>query len=434
MATRCAVGGWSQSRDGSGKRAKRTTFAGVAVMWLRLLTLAVAFVAVPSHAKDQEGYRIGAWYMPTWRADVESLHIRQSAKIYGRQDPWGGIRDYAGGHGRYPTGMGETDSQADFSGRKPKLGFYDLRQSGVIQEQIRQAKTGGLAFFSFYWYWDSDTQRELYDTAWRFLEADVARSLTYVLAGITISKKPISLLEWRSRIVPVLVEKYFAHPNYMRIDGRPVFIDFNLRFDNRGTSDIAYSILRDATKKQLGVEPFLLKRVGKQTNALHLRHFLVQQGFDGLTCFRFPIERPAEPYLVTITRWHRELDSWVSAARNWQGNEVAFVPCGTTAFDARPWYMIGWGPWVKTEFRKPSDRPFNLPAAPGEFSMHLQYLRDILDQHPNLTHKMAILYAWNEWGEGGTIEPSEKNDDALLHTIRDVFWKSPQPASKVLVH
>jgi len=403
------------------------------MMWLRLLTLAAAFAAIPSHAEDQQGFRIGAWYMPTWRADVDSLHIRQSAKIYGRKDPWGGIRDYAEGHGRYPTGVGGTDAPADFSGRKPKLGFYDLRQPAVIQAQIRQAKDGGLAFFAFYWYWDSDKQQELYDTAWRFLEADAGKNLSYVLAGITLSKKPISQLEWRSRIVPVLVEKYFAHPNYMRIDGRPVFIDFNLRFDSRGTSDVAYSILRDAAKKRLGVEPFLLKRIGAQTNALHLRHFLIQQGFDGLTCFRFPIERPAEPYLVTVTRWQRDLSHWVSVAEDWEGKKVTFVPCGTTAFDARPWYMIGWGPWMNPNFRHPGDRPFNLPASTSDFSSHLRSLRDILDRHPNLTHKMAILYAWNEWGEGGTIEPSEKNDATLLRTIRDVFSELPQPASKVLV-
>jgi hypothetical protein len=234
------------------------------------------------------------------------------------------------------------------------------------------------------------------------------------------------MADWSGKIVPRLVGKYFSNPGYLRIDGRPVFIDFNLQFDTLATAQQAYDVLREATRKALGVTPFLLKRVGEETRPENLRHYFAAQRMDGLTCFRFPVGRPDEAYAETLQRWHGDLDRWIAYSAAAEKGRRAFVPCGTTTFDPRPWYMIGWGHWMNPEFSSPGKRPYNRPAAPGEFRAHLAYLREMLDRFPAITHGMAILYAWNEWGEGGILEPSETAGSALLDEVSAAF---AQPAA-----
>jgi hypothetical protein len=53
-----------------------------------------------------------------------------------------------------------------------------------------------------------------------------------------------------------------------------------------------------------------------------------------------------------------------------------------------------------------------------------------LDQYPRLglpakegRKKMLLIYAWNEFGEGGIVAPTQGDKEMKLETIREVFGK-----------
>lgn len=397
-------------------------------MSLSALTLTLLIALSSGFVRAAEDYQIGAWYFPLWESGVENLQVRQAAKIYGRSDVWGGVRDYAEGKGKFTITDFETGRAVDYSSRRPLLGFYDLRSEDVIRAHISQAKSGGLSFFAFYWYWDGDQRKEPYSAIERFLKVDPQGEFRYVLAGITLGRQKISLDDWRSTLLPRLIDQYFSHPGYLKIGGRPVLIDFNLQFDTQETSSLAMNLLRSETKAKRGVEPLLIKRVGDRTRPEHLNYYASVLQVDGLTCFSFPMKGPAEKYQETSRRWFGSLEHWLAASQSLPKRRNIFIPCATTPFDSRPWYMIGWGPWVNAEYKTPQDRPYNAPTRAEEFGAHLQALKDFLARHPGETNNLAIVYAWNEWGEGGVLEPSAVDGTRMLDQVKKVF-RSELPAN-----
>jgi hypothetical protein len=62
------------------------------------------------------------------------------------------------------------------------------------------------------------------------------------------------------------------------------------------------------------------------------------------------------------------------------------------------------------------------------FSNHLSTVKTYLDGHSNETAKCTIIYAWNEWGEGGIIEPAYTLGYTRLDTIQAVFGLKPRLA------
>jgi hypothetical protein len=98
-------------------------------------------------------------------------------------------------------------------------------------------------------------------------------------------------------------------------------------------------------------------------------------------------------------------------------NQPFHIPCASTGFDARPWFKVGWG------FRDdgPLHRPYNTGITPELFENDLRTMRDYIDQHPTQTDRMLTIYAWNEWGEGGIIEPSARAGYRYLDIVQNAF-------------
>jgi hypothetical protein len=81
----------------------------------------------------------------------------------------------------------------------------------------------------------------------------------------------------------------------------------------------------------------------------------------------------------------------------------------------------GWDdtPWLDPTRNDPHNNSF--PTSADEFRAHLQEARDLLVANPEKTWGICLIYAWNEFGEGGYIEPSKKYEDSLLKQVKEVF-------------
>lgn len=81
-----------------------------------------------------------------------------------------------------------------------------------------------------------------------------------------------------------------------------------------------------------------------------------------------------------------------------------------------------WG----TAGRGVNDEPYNTDICVQAFTAHLQTVKRYLDRHPKSTARTFIVYAWNEWGEGGIIEPSRTLGYACLDALTSVFGLRPR--------
>jgi hypothetical protein len=60
------------------------------------------------------------------------------------------------------------------------------------------------------------------------------------------------------------------------------------------------------------------------------------------------------------------------------------------------------------------------------FQQFLQKARGFLDQEPRLRvegQRMALIYAWNELGEGGELIPTKAEGDIYVRQVNAVFGK-----------
>jgi hypothetical protein len=80
--------------------------------------------------------------------------------------------------------------------------------------------------------------------------------------------------------------------------------------------------------------------------------------------------------------------------------------------------------------RAPLDKPFELGELPFSyilsdntpelFEESLRRAKKFVDEH-NKEPRIITIYAWNEWTEGGYLEPDTVNGMAYLEAIKRVF-------------
>ena len=99
-------------------------------------------------------------------------------------------------------------------------------------------------------------------------------------------------------------------------------------------------------------------------------------------------------------------------------SQQPFIPVATQRWDRRPWEGIGGlGP-------KGSRASWYFEGrTPAAFETQMQRLAEWIKAHPNEVTKdrLALVYAWNEIGEGGWLVPCREDPDgAYLKVIRRV--------------
>lgn len=110
----------------------------------------------------------------------------------------------------------------------------------------------------------------------------------------------------------------------------------------------------------------------------------------------YPIER--------LYQLHRE--SWAGS------RELPRIPCVSVGWDPRPWENAQRGSWYYTG------------RTPEKFAAHLRELVSWMDTHPEqcTPERYAVVFAWNELGEGGWLVPTKGDPDGVwLRAIRDAL-------------
>jgi len=227
-----------------------------------------------------------------------------------------------------------------------------------------------------------------------------------------------------------LAKRLFSHPQYLRIQNRPVVFLYASRHLIGDTRDILLRV-RGHVKEKTGFDPYFIgdevfynvPEQGSDGVAKLLPNLIPNwdriRAFDAITLYNpynpdAPYneqDEPIEYFLKETESLYRKYRSIAETAG------VPFIPTVIPGYDDR--------------VLRPKINAYPLERKNNTGTYLLDQLLDISESSlsgsaPNMT----IITSWNEWNEGTQIEPGKKSldnetDDSELKILKSRFLKSP---------
>ena len=340
-------------------------------------------------------------------------------------------------------GIGEWQSvksavkkyEGDTWPRKPLWGYVNEADPGVMQMQIDAAADHGVNVFIYDWYWFDGRPflEQCLDNG--FLKAPNRDRMKFYLMWANhdannLWNKEISDTEagdtviWKGAvderqfdiICDRLIEKYFKQPNYYRIDGKPVFMIYDLNNLLTGLGGV------ENTRKKLS--EFKEKCAAAGFGGLHLQltqwgervlnlsgvdggrkpdsEIAPRLGFDSLTNYQFV-------HFVNIDRDYSEIvKDVVPLWEKWtEKYPIPYFPHVSVGWDNNPRYHSFRRGIVKNN-------------TPEQIEKALREAKAFVDTH-NLPAPLITVNSWNEWTETSYLEPDDLYGYGYLEAVKRVF-------------
>jgi hypothetical protein len=136
---------------------------------------------------------------------------------------------------------------------------------------------------------------------------------------------------------------------------------------------------------------------------------LHDEGYDVATAYNYPSAGANDG---TRSPYHDLVDAYISL---WDRLRAAgdYLLAPLSGWDPRPWHG-----------EDTLARPGNTPE---EFRRMLLAARERMDPNGPPSRRVMIIEAWNEWGEGSTVEPDLEDGFAKVDAIREVFAPQAGP-------
>lgn len=327
----------------------------------------------------------GAWYFPGWKDNPN-----------------------------HPFGSPWTKAwfwSSSYPERQPLQGWYDESKQEAMDRSISMAVAGGLDFFAFNWYYDSATKTSPGDHAiTNFLASEVTGMTCAVGFESQTREVPVSCLQDWNDIVDRWA-RMFESPKYMRVKGRPVV--FVVKVDH----------MHETVAKKAGVTHAQLLSIARQRSGENIYFVACGQalpywtyqaelaGYDAYSTYNLsavwtnkntsPVPGPSpQSYADLDANYRSEWGWWVSKLKT---SKLKFWVPITAGFDSRPWAGRCVGVGTCTELYAHAD------AAASVANLNTVLCEGV------------IAYAWNEWGEGGWLEPDLAAGRQKLGTLKSVF-------------
>jgi hypothetical protein len=357
--------------------------------------------------------KVGAYYFGAYDNRTNPYLLQAVKRVYGRYpDPWGGVRDFSGDDPNVPQNT-QGWTGVDWSYLKPTIGYYDDSQPDVLRQQITQATSHGLSYFAFYDYWNNATGTTQYDDAIKaFLAAPNSNTMQFMVTPCITPNPgdpehldlPLSQIQAAAHAFAA----YTAKPNYLTAqDGRPMIFLCDTR--GVGSQSIAdqnafISALRQEIKAASGRDAYILSQsdwadpsVSRQLNS------------DAYACVNIGkpvIDGSYAEYVNTLSSYFATFDKIRPTVR-----------CAMSGFDERP----------RTALYFPADQArYFKDSSKSQFSAAMSATRDSMRTQPaGPADNYLTIYAWNEWAEGGIIEPNMRDQDYYLKLVQSTFALTP---------
>ena len=286
----------------------------------------------------------------------------------------------------------------------------------VMEQQIDLAADHGITFFSFDWYWYGDSWRTANDGInsglKNFMLAANRNRMKFNINIVDAGPTTIdSDADWRQ--VADMLMPYLADSQYLRVGGNPLVTNFNAA----GMTQTNYNYFQQiASSVGLNKVEFAANGPGSTSVYNYVTRYNAVPGW-GAGEVEYPYQSLTD-YLQGNVDWTNGI--WNDES----GGPQSYIPVVMSGWDARPW-------------NTPPTWYFNPTRTPEAVAAHLQQAIDWIDDNPTLatSERLVMIYAWNEFGEGGYIAPTLGDPNGLyLDAIKSVVGSNvarPEPDFKV---
>ena len=296
------------------------------------------------------------------------------------------------------------------------LGFYDLRIPEIMEQQEELARRYGIEGFCYYYYWFNG-KRLLETPLERMLETERS-DFPYCLCWANENwtrrwdggEKDILIAQHHSEeddlaVIRDLI-RYFKHPNYVRVNGKPMFLIYRVNIfpDFRRTAQI----WREECRRE-GIGEIYL--VMAETFELSLKNYAPEEfGLDAA------VEFPPHG------SWGRV--SVPKLSSNFTGDIVNYkseaLKYSLKSFPKHIRYKTVMPSWDNSARRHNSATIF-INSSPGAYQAWLEFaIRKTREQYSG-DHRIVFVSAWNEWAEGNHLEPDQRYGHQYLEATANAI-------------
>ena len=350
-----------------------------------------------------------------------------------------GIYHFGGWSGSLSSSLFTGLPSGPYAGRQPLYGWLDNTPQ-TMRSQLYWANRMGIGFFNFLWYYRPERE------GFPFLNAPIGNYVALkdhhgVGFAITYVNEPAFVIprdEWRG-IAEQWVTRYFAHPDYLRIAGKPVLfvLEGNSLFEQHG-GDFANQAPGDASVNGALEElrqaararglPGVFVVTGRFTPSNFDYEYFPEpfrgQSWDAVTQFAYPalpgVTTGAHPFSTLSTAARAMWDRFATRT------DRPYIPAVTVGWDPRPWQQRVDFDLYRFWFTRSPGEVGQLVADAVAWANRNPAMR--VDSGPPL----VLLSAWNELGEGAYVVPTKQDGFAYGQAIAAALGLRWDPDKRAL--
>lgn len=329
---------------------------------------------------------VGVYYFPGWHS---------------RSDYWNDLKGLPGS--RSPG--------VPWPNRTPLLGYYPEEEVWVAEKHIEWAADYGITFFAHEFFWRNG-KPYLEHALKAHVQAKNRRLVKYCLFWANEGGSPPTLQDF-DNMVEYWLNTYVSDESYYTLNGKPLVFIFDPDTLTRNAQKLGvsthdlFSRANNLAQKR-GVKGFsfvALLSFYEPSDTLEAKYS--GQGYSAYSAYNYVAARDKAQYAEydSMVDTHLEIFKAASATKR----KLLYLPTASPGYDGRPW--IGIRPKIHVR----------LNPTPAKFKKLLAAARDLLLSYPPGTPRIVTIGAWNEFGEGSYIEPTQEWGMQYLEAIRSVF-------------
>lgn len=317
--------------------------------------------------------------------------------------------------------------------RKPLWGYINEADPSVMEMEIEQATSHGINVFIFDWYWYDG--RPFMETTLDngFLKARNNDKMKFYLMWANhdvlnlwdtrLARYNEDNVIWTGRvdreefekICRRNIEKYFKHPGYYKIDGKPVFMIYDIPqlIAGLGGVEETADALRWFTEET--------KRAGFPGLDLQITMWSINLNYSGLDAGK--TGNPSDDFVKKLgftSGTHYQFVHFTDVNDDYE-NILGRVEAewnridNTYSFPYYPHISVGWDNSPRTQHSAVVRN-----NTPENFEKGLLKAKAYADAHPGQA-PLITINSWNEWTETSFLQPCNLYGYGYLDAVKRVF-------------
>lgn len=310
------------------------------------------------------------------------------------------------------------------------LGYYNLLDANVREEQASLAKKAGVYGFAYWHYWFGNG-KQLLEKPFNEVFESGKPDFPFCLAWANESWKSKVWSDTSGKAHKTLIEqkylgkedneKHFFHflsafkdKRYIRHDNQPVFIVYK-PFQFEKVAEFIQQWNKLAQQNTIGEKFYFIANIANETE----REQAIKLGFDAVTIN--PISRCSliKKYTV-LEKIRRKLKIYLFHRPNVIKYSRAIKKFWDPDFDMQedvvPFIIPNWD-------HSPRSGIHSIVLHNSTPQLFEKHAKQVLDGISRKQNDLCILKSWNEWGEGNYMEPDLKYGMGYIEALKNAMDK-----------